>query len=137
MTAAADQPDLPWSQMPEEPDADFAEFLAYLHLGPSRSIEAAYRIGRTPRKSGRTRVSAPPGTQYKMAARWEWVKRATAHDIANLQEAGRRIVAGYLAAVDAAVAKQLKAILGDKMEPATWAQVLDTFGAIGQIVNQE
>jgi hypothetical protein len=44
-TATPEQPKRqPWDQQPDEPGRCYARFLLFRNMGPSRSVEAAYRL---------------------------------------------------------------------------------------------
>lgn len=64
-----DGPVDPWDQQPDEPDEHHTWFTAYLAFGPARSLRV------TSAKVGKSRRHIE-----RVAARWQWMSRANAHD---------------------------------------------------------
>jgi hypothetical protein len=76
MAKIPDLPDLPeWERKPDEPARWYARFEVYRLLGPSRSMEAAYRS--VTEGSKRKRAVA---RWYLAAKEWQWKDRAEAWD---------------------------------------------------------
>ena len=69
----------PRQPLPDEPPVWYNLFHTYLTLGPSRTLESAFRVRAN--NSG-----SPSGTVSKQAAKWRWKERAMAYDTANRQE---------------------------------------------------
>ena len=69
----------PWDRLPGETGTQYAHFLAYRDLGPSRSIRRAYRRTR-PRLEGHPQGGKRevPGSFWALAARHRWKERAGA-----------------------------------------------------------
>src|SRR5258707_13385220 len=88
-------PRQPWSQREGEPDGAYARFLVYCHLGPSRSIDAAYQTVAGAAKGSKRRA---PGQWFRDSQQWEWHRRAEAWDIFHLRQAGAPGVAEVVAA---------------------------------------
>ena len=57
----------------------YDRFHTYLTLGPTRTLESAFRVRANSNGS-------PSGTVSKQAAKWRWKERAIAYDTANRQE---------------------------------------------------
>ena len=71
----------PWTRRPKEPANWYARFDAYLSLGPTRSLESAFRKCR---ESDPDLSADRPGAQwYAIARTWEWEDRAHAYDEQN------------------------------------------------------
>ena len=49
----------PWDQQPDEPASAYTRFLVFLHLGPARSLDAAYRLVRGVTEGDKRRTPAP------------------------------------------------------------------------------
>ena len=90
--ATEDETD-PWDQRPGEPPGAYAAFLAYLKLGPDRSLEgAAERVGLS-----KSRVR-------HLSSRWEWGSRAASWEV----EAARRQFQALAREEQAALEQQLR-----------------------------
>lgn len=63
-----------WERMPEEPDKWYNYFMAYLELGPTRTIkDAVTKVnGKAPKRAS--------GTCVSIAKHWKWVSRALDYD---------------------------------------------------------
>lgn len=69
-----------WARRPGEPALWYNRFQVYLHLGPSRTIHAAYR--RSAQLEALRTPHPHPGWR-RSAERWEWARRAAAWDEAQ------------------------------------------------------
>lgn len=65
----------PWDRLDGETPKAWGAFQAYLALGPTRSVLAAYQ-----QTTGRTSVDQAPGTWQAWSARFGWVERAEFYD---------------------------------------------------------
>ena len=65
-----------WQPQPDEPPEWYDRFHTYLTLGPSRTLESAFRVRANSNGS-------PSGTVSRLAAKWRWEERAMAYDTAN------------------------------------------------------
>ncbi len=72
-----------WEQQPDEPASHFAWFRAFLELGPSRSMIAAYRTFGD--RKGQNRTGKQPenvsGAWRRAAEKWQWHDRAAHFDL--------------------------------------------------------
>jgi hypothetical protein len=66
-----------WDQQPGEPSLWYGRFVAYLALGPSRSVERAYAVVR---ETENLKGQRPGAKWYDAAHRWNWERRAQAYD---------------------------------------------------------
>ena len=85
-TPAASEPSAagsPWERQPSEPALWHDRFIAYRDLGPTRTIDSAYRI-----IAHRDNLSAPrPGAAwYRNATDWNWSERAATWDDQQRQQ---------------------------------------------------
>lgn len=124
--AAAQQP---WSQREGEPDGAYARFLVYCHLGPSRSIDAAYRAVVGAAKGSKRRA---PGQWFRDSQQWDWPRRAEAWDVFHLIEAGRLAVARFVAVLSDLAVRLLRELEEGDVKPRSWADLLATVQVIGQ-----
>jgi len=76
----------PWEQLPNETDYAFASFLAYLNLGPNRTVRAAFQ---TLDESGS--IGCQIKMIYKLSTTFKWAYRAEAWDRKNLRIESKRI----------------------------------------------
>ena len=137
MSAAHDKK--PWEQRDGEPDAAYARLLLYCHLGPGRSLDAAYAL--TASKRVKSRRSGIPnlrasGTWAADSSNWKWEARAKSWDVDQLADVGKAIVVKYVNALDLALGKVLTALHG-KMSPRTWAQTIEALTILGSFIPQE
>jgi hypothetical protein len=72
----ADETPDPWAQLPEEPRLAYKRFLAYMGLGPARSIKATVEA-----------LGGRPGDRNlrNLASKYNWKKRADAYDLADMR----------------------------------------------------
>jgi hypothetical protein len=76
----------PWDRQPDEPSLWFARFDTYRLLGPSRTIEAAFREGMG--EKGKC-----PSRWYTESVRWRWRERAEAWDASERPSVQRQRLA--------------------------------------------
>jgi hypothetical protein len=76
----------PWEQLPNETEYAFASFLAYLNLGPNRTVRAAFH---TLDESGS--IGCQIKMLYKHSTTFKWAYRAEAWDRKNLRIESKRI----------------------------------------------
>ncbi len=69
----------PWHQQPDEPPDWYDRFHAFLNLGPSRSLTAAYR-------KWANSTGKPSSTTSQQYHKWRWKERAMAYDQAKREE---------------------------------------------------
>ena len=70
----------PWDQQPEEPTLWFKRFSAYLLMGPTRTVAAAYCDEFARRHPGKTCKPRSATNWRVLSARWSWRARAEAWD---------------------------------------------------------
>lgn len=117
-----------WDQHEHEPDAAYARFLAYRNLGPSRSLDKAYRASQGAEKR------QAPGQWHKDSVAYQWVARATAWDIDNLKTHGERIVLNYVASLDS-IADKLQAYLSNETTTIdNWRDAEAALAILGKII---
>lgn len=68
----------PWEQQPGEPRLWYGRFQVYLSLGPTRTLQEAYRHVNSLKNRGGKAPISPSWTWY--AKRWRWRERAHAWD---------------------------------------------------------
>jgi hypothetical protein len=126
----------PWDQQPDEPDAAYARFLLYRNLGPSRSIDAAYRLLH-PTKNGEKGRRNAHGSWHQEGQAFRWTERASAWDIHYLQTAGSIAIARFIALLSELAVRALRALEESDARPETWQDVLDTVQTLGQYLPPE
>jgi hypothetical protein len=138
LTVDTPQQKHPWDQWPGESDPAYARFTAYLSLGPSRSLEAAYQamLPKQERASEGVKRRRPPGQWYRDSGAYCWVKRALAWDIANMAAAGDRATAAYVHAVQACAARVVES-LTRLPGPADWKEFLETLKTLAALIPAE
>ena len=110
-----------WDQQPDETVKDYRRFLAFLGIGPTRTIEAFWRKSST---DANRRQSRPPGRLHKLAREHDWHDRAIAHDLHNLLSQNERFAAIMVDTMTNAARLLGEAFLED-FRPTTWAEGLD------------
>jgi len=71
----------PWDRQEGETSKAYAAFVAYLELGPERSIDAAFR-----QQNGSRKAAGRPFWWHRWSSKWSWVARAEAFDHHELTE---------------------------------------------------
>ena len=101
----------PWDQQPNEGNAAYSHFLAYRNLGPTRTLEKAYRAIK------RNDTLSVPGNWAKESERYQWVDRATAWDVDRLLSQGERTATLYMAAVEKYVERLYTSLAEQDIKP--------------------
>ncbi len=70
----------PWERQPGETNENFARFRTYRDMGPTRSVNKAYRAYYNKPDVPADRI---PSTFSTIASKWEWNERARAWDMEN------------------------------------------------------
>lgn len=130
-----------WERLPEEPEVAYARFLVYRNLGPARSLDAAYRSTAAKRDKSR---SAPGSKLPRVSGQWQsdcsqynWVERATAWDIAQLEAIVPGSIATIFKVIDEFAKATLQAIQAGKAKPKNWAQVMEAVNALSNFITPE
>jgi len=83
-----DLPSKPWDRLPNEDSLTYEFFLSFLYIGPTRTIQEAYR--QLLLKSNRLVPGQPapdvPEKYRKLCANWNFIRRALAWDERNWSE---------------------------------------------------
>jgi len=119
-------------RLPDEPEAAFRRFLAYRNLGPSRTLDAAYRAFPGVKK-GVKRCRAP-GQWQRDSVAFHWPARALAWDVSVLAQKGQAIVVRFVDALEFATTKALTALALETTKPTDWAEALKALDIIGSFV---
>jgi hypothetical protein len=130
----------PWELQEGEPKDAYSHFLAYRNLGPGRSIDAAYFMAKESgrgRKKRPTRAKRAPSNWGLESVAWNWVERAIAWDIENLETQGRAVVTMYFAALQKAALKILTALDAPNIRPKSWQGVLDGLHELSNVIPPE
>jgi hypothetical protein len=124
----------PWDQLPDEFDSAYARFLAYLHLGPGRSIVKAQRAAAGPKPPQETPVWASGGWKDD-CARHAWVKRSNAYDLHLFRTLGVQAALAYAAAIKALAVRVLN--LMAKADPDELKKLLKSYNVLSQLIPPE
>jgi hypothetical protein len=127
----------PWDQCEGESDAAYARFLIYRNLGPSRSLDLAYRTVQEGQDG------APEGAERRAPGRWHndsrtfaWVERARAWDIAMLAEHGQDAVLAFVGCLKQAAVKVLRSL--DRLDgPADWKTAMESLNVLSSLIPAE
>lgn len=128
-------------RLPDESDEAYARFLLYLHLGPGRSIEAAYRLYYTNRTSG---AKAKNGDRRRRSGQWErdsrtyhWKERASKWDVKLLTSLVPGSIARILHAIDQMALRTVQMLESDHVKPKTWGDLLNAVSLLGSVISPE
>ena len=142
-----------WDRLENEPESAYERFLAYRNLGPSRTVERAYRslIGdavapqpvATGAKNGKGKQAgkksakkpSAPGQWVHDCAEYNWVQRVTAWDIATLSAAGPKVAAAMIELLGQLAVAGLRTILDHP--PKDFSDALKIWEAIAPYVTPE
>lgn len=120
----------PWDQLPNEPDRAYARFLVYLHLGPSRSILAAVKASKGDERRN--------GQWGRDSSNYDWQSRATLYDIQVLApKLGKEVVINWSIAAQEMSKQLVQEILGGKLRPRNFSEVIDLFNVLSNLVTPE
>jgi hypothetical protein len=119
----------PWDRREEEPELTYLAFLTNRILGPSRSIDLAYRRFRQayPRSTGVPRRTSVPGNWGAYSVRFDWVQSAQAWDIWRLKTYGSRVAVLFTYSLERTLEKLADALDRFNIGDPEWMQILDTF----------
>lgn len=124
----------PWDRQRGEPQNAYVRFLIYRNLGPGRTLAtayAAYLVGQgVTERNGSQQAS---GQWAEDSARWDWPHRAASWDISSLADAGREVVAAYIAVL----AQWAAGLLQTDLKPETYAEWLEGAKTLSEYVPQE
>lgn len=125
----------PWGQLPNEPDSSFVRFMAYLALGPGRSIRRAYRAWARQRGGNNPQQKAA-GSWTKDSARFDWPARARAFDLATFNDVGKDAVIALVNAINETSVRTLRALKKSK-GPRDWPEILETLKLLSLAIPAE
>jgi hypothetical protein len=132
------EPRKPWDRLPEEPATMFSRFLCYLHLGPTRSLEAAYRAwhGAQQGTEGHNPPAASSGAWRRAAKAFKWRERALAFDLANMEAGGLEALVAFSETISRAIAKLLGSL--DSMAPPTsWKEFTEVLHGLSPYISPD
>lgn len=126
-----------WEQVDGEPNEAYARFLVYRNLGPSRSLDAAYLVhGGGAAKRGKPQQRAS-GQWMHDSSKFNWVERATAWDVSQLDS----IVPGSVATIYKLIGEfarvTLMQIQSGKIKPRNWQQAMDAVNVLSGFITPE
>lgn len=119
-----------WERRRGESKDSYARFLMYRNLGPSRSVEAAYKAAAKSSKS--QHVS---GQWLADSSRWKWPDRAHDWDIDSLVQHGEETVLAFMEVMRVLARKVLARI--EKLDPADWSESLEAIKILSSFIPHE
>lgn len=124
----------PWDQQASESDTQYAQFLTYRDLGPSRSLRRAYRLCfQRDERAGRA-PKGPSGAFKEAATRHRWAERAGAWDLRNLRAYGRRVAPLFVHSLELLARKGEAAARRFRPGEPGWSDVLATANLLGKLL---
>ena len=121
---------LSWERLPDELGRWFARFERYRLLGPTRSIEAAWRSETGAAKGSKGK--RPTRHWYAMAKACSWRERAEAWDATVFAESGRECVLEFMRTITTATRQANAGMLRNR--PKTWSQLLQTLNFLAKVI---
>lgn len=118
-----------WEQLEGEKTQHYSWFLIYRNLGPSRSLERAYRA-----MKGDDQLTVP-GNWANLSVRYRWPERAHAYDLATINEAGTRVVTLFVEAMGELAAQAVQALR--RHPPSNYAEAMRALEALATLVPAE
>lgn len=122
-----------WDQQPDEPPEAYARFLIYRNLGPARTLTAAERLHGGTGKRKKTIA----GHWCDESARFGWVRRAVAWDVANLQAQGAQVAAIWADAIVSAIQKVHATLTDPKRKPRNFDSAMVALEKLAKYVNAD
>lgn len=130
----------PWDQLPDESLVEYRRFMCYVHLGPLRSIDKAYRkyckqvAGED---EARKRARTAPGNWTQDSTRHRWRERAAAWDVSRLLTHGNRLVVLWVRGGEKLAERALRGVLRYDIGDPQWGEVLESFKAVSAHLTPE
>ena len=131
-----------WRRMAGESTADYAAFLLFRNVGPTRSLRRAYQLWQQqlanyvqpPKGSPRQK---PPGSWQTRYRKWEWKRRATCWDVHRMAYTGAQVAAIHTQTVVNVAVKVLKASKVTGPDDAGFAAMLNGMRQVQAFVTPE
>jgi hypothetical protein len=137
-----------WEQQEGESDEAYVRFQYYMHLGPTRSLQAAYYwylnsgeieskekgIVRATKSHKKPQV---PGNWIDESKKYQWPFRANQWDIHNLSVAGRAVITDFYKMLAEITSQHLETIKEGHLIPRTYGEMLEGITLIGSLVSPE
>ena len=129
-----------WERLTDETAVEYTRFLAYVSLGPSRSVDAAYRryckrVAGEDTAGSRPKVA--PGNWQENSSRHKWKDRAHAWDVSKMKAYGGRLVVLWVHGVEVLARKAYKAARKYRPGDQQWGDVLNTYRTIAAHLTPE
>jgi hypothetical protein len=129
-----------WDRLTDETMVEYQRFLCYTSLGPSRSLDKAYRryckrVAGEDTAGGRPKVA--PGSWQENSTRNRWRERAHAWDVSKLKAYGNRLVVLWVHGVELLAVKAYRAARRHKPGDDAWADVLNTYRVLASHLSPE
>lgn len=138
--------DAPWSQLEDEPDELYAQFVFFLGMGPSRTITRASelwleRFGYTRRhKSGR-----PPAPHARDGAgnwdinarSWRWRERAARFDVYTIRQVVPEIAGIIFESIKLYALKVHEVLSDPNVKPKGWREASEAIEALTRFISPE
>lgn len=122
----------PWEQQEGEPSESYARFLVYRNLGMARTQRKAYAAA-----NGRQAGKCPSGKWQDDSARWNWVERAAAWDIAQLVHTVPAATTAIFKVIDETARACLADLEDGKLKPRNFRELLETVSFLASLISPE
>ncbi len=122
-----------WDQQQDENRVAYMQFLTYRNLGPTRTIDGAYRAYLKDFALSEKVPERAPGNWREASSEFQWKHRAEAFDLWRLCTYGNRAAVFYTYAVEKMAEKLARAVdLADETDLGTkqWRAVLETLDRV-------
>lgn len=129
----------PWDKLTTESDEDYARFLMYRNLGPTRSVRECYfrYLQEYDNYQGRKNGVRPPNSWQLQCRRNFWIERAAAWDVRNLSHYGQKIVALHSEAIAAIARKNLRAARRLNVGQKGWSDLQASIRTVAEYLTPE
>lgn len=126
-----------WDQLADESLVEYRRFCAFMSLGPTRTLDRAYRHYCKRLVEGDeapARGRQAPGNWHDNCRKNRWYERALAWDVSRLKANGNRAAVLYYHLLETLAAKAIRHATRRDVTPASdeWPQLVATARAIGQ-----
>ncbi len=124
----------PWDQQEGEPDASYNRFLAYLGLGPARSIRKASCVFlRKPMT--KKNMKWQPGSWTHDSRRWHWVERVRAYDRTMVENMGRDTCISFFRGMHLIALRGVEEL--ERTKPRGWKQAVEALVLVSNYIPPE
>lgn len=124
-----------WDQLEGEPNESYTRFLFYLQMGPTRSINTAYRAWASTAKKSIKSGKHASGQWAEDSTKYHWRERASRWDVEQLLSTVPETASIVFKSILGFAKITLESIESGKHKPANWQQVQESLSVIASLVS--